>query len=596
MVGRKKAAASTAKSTGRQQTLLDLFPKKTQLAVPPSPPTVAAEAPKKTHDQISSSSPTDRIASTSKAVEIIDITGPEPASKPPSKRKEPSKPSSSRSSKPVSKADSRFPEPTVIDLTSHESSPPNTAQSTVPTPTPKPIYQIFASRTIDAPSNTLPSTTDLPPSKPTYSIFNVRPKKPSEPVFPTKPPIALTESYTPFPTKEDQHVRGPQSTFSAPKHRKRSFEKGTATLPDNFRFRMDVSEPPRPRTLTRTPAASFWDKEQCIEKIPSNHKLDHPAIARLSASISSPLEASSSSEKLWSERWRPQRADGVLGNEQRAVYLRDWLRALEIRFENASSANSGTTKGPEVLRGAKRPQVMRSVTRARKRRRQSSDGFVVSDASDYSSETEEPVGIDGDDDDDFHPPAETEDPSPSETIPNAFKDHLANTIILSGPSGVGKTTAVYSCAEELGWEVFEVYPGIGKRNGASLETLVGDVGKNHLVRRTQAKGIFNRGNEEADPDISDDFGFVTQKRKASEDANFWPAVIRLIKDCKRPIICTCNDISLVPTSDLPLQTILEFDPCPPDVAGSYLQGLCCVEGHIVDRDVLVKIVPTGLPP
>ncbi|EGO27518.1 hypothetical protein SERLADRAFT_446751 [Serpula lacrymans var. lacrymans S7.9] len=65
-----------------------------------------------------------------------------------------------------------------------------------------------------------------------------------------------------------------------------------------------------------------------------------------------------------------------------------------------------------------------------------------------------------------------------------FTDLLTNTILLSGPPGCGKTAAVYACAEELGYEVFEVYPGIGRRNGASLDSLIGDVGKNHLIQKS----------------------------------------------------------------------------------------------------------------
>lgn len=53
------------------------------------------------------------------------------------------------------------------------------------------------------------------------------------------------------------------------------------------------------------------------------------------------------------------------------------------------------------------------------------------------------------------------------------------------------------------------------------------------------------------------------------------------------------DISLVPVDDLPLQTVLEFQPCPSDVAGSYLQGLCCAEGSIVKREVLARMYANG---
>lgn len=33
----------------------------------------------------------------------------------------------------------------------------------------------------------------------------------------------------------------------------------------------------------------------------------------------------------------------------------------------------------------------------------------------------------------------------------------------------------------MGWTVFEVYPGIGKRGAKDIEKLVGDVVKNHMV-------------------------------------------------------------------------------------------------------------------
>jgi nucleoside-triphosphatase THEP1 len=392
----------------------------------------------------------------------------------------------------------------------------------------------------------------LQSSKQTYSIFDIKPKKPSAPSSSAKSSIVTKESDAPFPTEDNQHIRGPQTIFaSSPSaYPKRSLEKGIKEPPERFQVPEQASDNRAPRTLTRKPASSFWEKEQCIDSIPSDHKRDHPAIARLSAAVTSPPD-SSSSEKLWSERWRPQRADGVLGNESNTRYLRDWLQALEVRFETPASTNGG-----EEPRGAKRPKVMRSVGRPKKRQRQSSDDFIVSDASDYSSDVEGPVQSEGGDDDDFSP-ARVEEASPGETVSKLFRDHLANTIILSGPSGSGKTTAVYSCAEELGWEVFEVYPGIGKRNGASLETLIGEVGKNHLVRRTQARGAFSRGrDEEVELDNSADFGFATPKLKAGarqsvilleevdilfkEDANFWPAVIRLIRDCKRAVICTCN--------------------------------------------------------
>ncbi|KAJ7129668.1 P-loop containing nucleoside triphosphate hydrolase protein [Mycena epipterygia] len=614
MVGRKKASSSTAKFTN-QPTLLDLFTKKS-IPVAAIPAVVSEHLPLTApNDDVQdpniiwvSSSP-DPVASTSKAAKTINVVADAPP-KPPPRRTEPNKPTSSRSVKPFSSGNSILPDPIVIDLTIQAESPP--ASTTQPKPTPKPTHHMFLPRPkVDGPllSNTAASTSALPQnSKQTYPMFNIQRKNPSGRVSSNKPSVPAKESDAPFPTKDSQHIRGPQTVFSTSTHWNHFAKKGNKAPPEHFRARLNESDASEKRTLSRLPATSFWEKEKCIESIPSDHKRDHPAIARLAASITSPPDASSSSEKLWSDRWRPQRADGVLGNEHNAIYLRDWLRALEVRFDNPPSLDSGKRrkgKAPEESRSAKRPQVMRSVARAKKRQRRSSDEFIVSDASDYSSEVEGPVDIDGGDDDDFQPAAD--EPS---LDTNGFWDILANTIILTGPSGSGKSAAVYACAEELGWEVFEVYPGIGKRNGASLETLIGEVGKNHLVRRTQAKGASGRGRgEEVDADNSDDFGFITQKLKAGirqsvilldevdivfkEDANFWPGLIRIIKDCKRAVICTCNDLSLIPTIELPLQTILNFQPCPPAIAGSYLQGLCCAEGHIVDRDVLTKMYANG---
>jgi hypothetical protein len=55
------------------------------------------------------------------------------------------------------------------------------------------------------------------------------------------------------------------------------------------------------------------------------------------------------------------------------------------------------------------------------------------------------------------------------------------------------------------------------------------------------------------------------------------------------IPCELTDISLVPTLDLPLQSILFFQPCSPPVAASYLQGLCLAEGCLLDRHFLLEL-------
>lgn len=253
---------------------------------------------------------------------------------------------------------------------------------------------------------------------------------------------------------------------------------------------------------------------------------------------------------------------------------------------------------------------------------------------------------------------QSEDALKDLTPTHDFSDYLTNSILLSGPNGSGKTAAVYACAEELGWEVFEVYPGIGKRNGSSLMSLVGDVGKNHTVGKgprpgpsvfphenridqllssPRRKSVNNRGVSSSPtrsrytPDVFSGRGqtpFDTNGKGKSpqqsiilleevdilfgDDINFWPTVVTLIRESRRPVIMTCNgvfilytltfsatclipttDASLVPIEILPLQSTLTFNVASCDIATAYLRRLALTEGHEVEEGVLRALYEDG---
>ncbi|WWD17422.1 hypothetical protein CI109_101863 [Kwoniella shandongensis] len=392
----------------------------------------------------------------------------------------------------------------------------------------------------------------------------------------------------------------------------------------------------------------------------------HPAFT----SIPAKAKSSSANRDAWCDRYRPLRSSEVLSNELETTYLRDWLSTLAV----------GHHEG-------KTPKVVRRVRRA-KARSALVEGWIVDDLGLYG----EPLEDGETSADEVEELEELEEPEISPDFdkrPNEYpplESRLTNTIMLNGPHGAGKTAAVYAAAHELGWDVFEVYPGIGKRTGGNLMSWVGDVGRNHMVANggkedgaegkkpkveKEKKGAENgvaggiksffgsgaaksklaaangtkKTNIElgsqgsaAEPidiamhdgydhdDTSDDddrpillgpptpkaSGFneavvvtdtsaePTKVRQSlilideadilfEEEATFWPAVISLIAESRRPVVLTCNDLKRIPKDQLPLQAILQYRPPPLHIAIPYLQAIAAQEAKsLPDLDAIVR--------
>jgi hypothetical protein len=367
-----------------------------------------------------------------------------------------------------------------------------------------------------------------------------------------------------------------------------------------------------------------FDSLTTSDSLPDEH-LQNPAISRLFSPYSK-----LPSNRTWNDKYAPTKAHEVLKNDENATYMRSWLKALEIQLENTGQC--------EGSRGTKRPRlnVQRDVPRKRRKRSGELDDFIADD-DDIEDESDEELDL-GDDDggdedlsigDDLprgstiSSPLSSRFPSPLPaplTIPRgtksrplarriiesspansplssvqdlptkdpvvnkatgtehpSFSERLTNTILLKGPCGSGKTAAVYACAQELDWKVFEFYPGIGKRSGAGFMNEVGGTGENHRVGglaahlHPQAPDTEPQGFSQAQG-----FGFLTSpsKKRAREpsptpshatlekdggsdvrqslilveeadilyqsDGNFWPTLINFIRKSRRPVVITCN--------------------------------------------------------
>ncbi|OCB90873.1 hypothetical protein A7U60_g1897 [Sanghuangporus baumii] len=521
----------------------------------------------------------------------------------------------------------------------------------------------------------------------------------------TKPRKRVSEGeLANWPRKDSQHVRGAQRFFTSPPcdflqlRNEPPRDDPSASPMDSIR-RLRCGETfyssDEPRYLVE-PVRSFQNDHAGHQDI-RHSNASCPAISRF-------LNSNHDASNIWNDKWRPRCAAEVISNSESAFFLRDWLVALEINPEEPVTGEAvkiATGSRDKFSQSAKRPQVIRTVDKPRKRRKkvdwdeESLGDWLTSDEDESPTlalgdgeEAEEDLSDDHSDERGSpwrprlirlsrqRPPhvdcsdKETNELASAPTPTHDFSDRLTNAILLVGPTGSGKTATVYACAEELGWEVFEVYPGIGKRNGTSLVSLVGDVGKNHIVNRssrgmsgTREKHVpgsgapteislgSKQGKQQAaskafasffiqdHKDLSRDASCGASKsdynvadshrheppespRSASvrayldsgiahgrlltpfenldsrrigaqqsiilleevdilfgEDVNFWPTVVALIRESRRPIIMTCNNSSLVPSDTLPLQTILSFDPCPSDLAITYLRCMALAEGY-----------------
>jgi hypothetical protein len=446
----------------------------------------------------------------------------------------------------------------------------------------------------------------------------------------------------PFP--KDPHVNGAQTAFRSPPL---ALPRRVITMPSSSPTSQDpaataywgVTVDRLPSSMPQPSAPlgpNYAQREALLDEMLRSSE-GHPAVERLvqhARATATPAEKFSSREEhmLWTDKWRPVRAEEVLGNKASALYLRDWLRALQLGQRPSEPAKDPVMDdlGKRKRRikpapSSSKPSITRTVVKRRGRKRlrldseEEDDGTgwiaMTSDedtdaASAWTSEDELLLGPPS------APPSEAsiDNVHPNrpatvvqDPVAHTFLDGLTNTILLSGPSGCGKSAAVYACAAELGYEVFEVYPGIGRRSGIQLETLIGDVGKNHLVNKVdtsrRSKGTNSSTNAEGFralfgapgvtvsrqpslgvPHAADDATQAANKDEQSgsppaeanaehvevrpppapesaqmiaqsiilleevdilfkDDAGFWPALVNIIKDCHRPVILTCNGLS-----------------------------------------------------
>jgi DNA polymerase III delta prime subunit len=364
-----------------------------------------------------------------------------------------------------------------------------------------------------------------------------------------------------------------------------------------------------------------YDLLDSSQEEPSNsrRRRTHPAIARLYDSLINRLSAydmSCCESVSWVQKYAPSSGSEVLQAGKEGILLKQWLEALKVQSVDTGSAGSGAVKAKS-----------KSDEAPKKRRKKNKlDGFIV-DSDDEANELNEV----SEDEDAWAPAGPGALPRTIvRNVNGKTQVRPANTVLISGPHGSGKTAAVYAVAKELGFEIFEIHAG-SRRSGKDILEKVGDMTRNHLVQQHRAQqpgsqadtedsvakdlksgkqgtmmSFFkpktdaarnqppqtNQAEQKTTGDIKTS---IPKAQKQSlilleevdvlfeEDKQFWTTLTDMIVQSKRPFIMTCNDEKLVPIQSLRLHGIFRFSPPPTDLAVDLCLLAAANEGHALQR-------------
>ncbi|XP_045055081.2 ATPase family AAA domain-containing protein 5 isoform X2 [Desmodus rotundus] len=144
---------------------------------------------------------------------------------------------------------------------------------------------------------------------------------------------------------------------------------------------------------------------------------------KVSMSETSSIPDSGTEDMLWTEKYQPQNSSELIGNELAIKKLHSWLKDWKRRAELEERQN---------LKG---------------KRDEKQD---LSDRIDFKGSSDEE------------------------------ENRLCNTVLITGPTGVGKTAAVYACAQELGFKIFEVNAS-SQRSGRQILSQLKEATQSHQV-------------------------------------------------------------------------------------------------------------------
>ncbi|KAJ2667028.1 hypothetical protein IW148_000447 [Coemansia sp. RSA 1199] len=310
--------------------------------------------------------------------------------------------------------------------------------------------------------------------------------------------------------------------------------------------------------------------------------------------------------QLLTTRYRPRRARDVLDNCRAVTQLQSWIEGMRLKRASASAAakiSGNTAIGVHTQYSHSR--IGKGATRQNRRSLQRS-ADSVSDSDDAAH------SMHGSDDDDFIPcksrrtrrtkdgdslnevlawaqsdgtmtsvrekmrPSNRHRRRGSESGSGSEAEAFSNIILLDGPSGSCKTAAVYACASECGFEVYEIHPG-QRRSGKDVLAVLEDVIQSHTIAMPTGN---TSGTDRA---VVNQMLILIEHVDVlfEQDQRLWPALKQLALKSRRPIVLTCNDTTCIRWDAACFHSVLRFQRPDEHILVPYIFLLCLAEGVLI---------------